>query len=152
SWTLMHRSAQYCQAAKDADTRFAGAGQVMMPHHYLLLTGPDYAGPAGDLPMKGATAVSSIADTASLELRHGTQLVDALCYSYNADNLKRLLGTGDCSFGAYVCEGTPVSNLPHDGTQGSGGSVDQALERKPGGALGNMQDTGDSAADFVMVN
>jgi hypothetical protein len=146
-WVLEHRSAQYCQGAPEI--RLMGGGQVIPPHHYFLMTGPSYAGAtAGDLPLLGASATSSIADAASLRLLHGGQVVDDLCFAFDATTLGRL--TGSCG-APYPCRGTPVSNLPHNGTAGGSGSVDAALERKPGGAQGNGQDTRDSSADFQVI-
>ena len=46
----------------------------------------------------------------------------------------------------FICEGTPVNNLPHNDSNAS--NVDASLERKPGGSSGNLQDTNDSALDF----
>ena len=53
-----------------------------------------------------------------------------------------LMGAG------YVCEGAPADNLPHKDAAGVG-DADVSFQRRPGGALGNCIDTGDSASDFV---
>jgi hypothetical protein len=151
TWTLYHLSAQYCQAQPQADVRFIGQNQMMAPHGYYLLTGPSYGGPAGDEPLHNASSTSSIGDAASLRLVHGARTTDTLCFDYDTTTLGRLTG-GSCGAGyAYPCVGTPISNLPHNGTAGGSGSVDAALERKPGGALGNAQDTHDSSADFQVI-
>jgi hypothetical protein len=68
--------------------------------------------------------------------------VDAVCYYYADAQLAAFDAT-------YVCEGKPVSNLPHNDTTGAGSNADVSLERKPGGAAGNCTDSGDNAADLA---
>jgi hypothetical protein len=144
SWMLFHLSAQYCMPDQPF-VRLVGANQVMAPHSYYLLTGPSYAGPPGDEPLLGANALASIANAGSLRIVHGPLTVDALCFYFDDTTLGRL--TGSCG-PAYPCEGTPVSNV---GPGGPSAAVDAAMERKPGGALGNQQDTNDSNADFQRI-
>ncbi len=48
----------------------------------------------------------------------------------------------------YVCEGAPISNLPHNNGSPAGSNVDQSLERKPGGAFGNRKQTFDNPTDW----
>ena len=69
-------------------------------------------------------------------------VIDAVCYGYSAATKATLIGAG------YSCEGTPADNLPHKDAAGAG-DVDVSIQRRPGGALGNCIDTGDSAADFI---
>lgn len=146
SWSVWHRSAQgSCQGD---EIRYRGTGVTIPPRHHLLVVGLSYAGPAADAPFIGVFPGDSIADAASIWIDHGGKTVDALCYYYDDVTLGRL--TGDCP-APYICEGTPVLNLPHDGTKGPSSSVDASLARKPGGSAGNAQDTGDSAADFEVV-
>ncbi len=148
SWNVWHRSAQgSCQGE---ELRFTGAGQTIPPHAYYLMVGLSYVGPKGDIGFTNVNPNDSIADAASIRVQHGAVVVDALCYAYDATTLGRLTGSGGCT-PAYVCHGTPASNLPHDGTTGATSIVDAALERKPGGALGDQQDTGDSLADFLDI-
>ncbi len=68
--------------------------------------------------------------------------VDALCFYYDTAS-ENAFSITSCQ---YICEGTPVSNLPHNNT--SSGNVDQSLERKGGGALGNLQQTFDNLTDW----
>jgi hypothetical protein len=143
SWSVWHRSAQgSCQGD---EIRYRGTGVTIPPRQHLLIVGLSYAGPAADAPFIGVFPGDSIADAASLWIDHAGKVIDALCYYYDDVTLGRL--TGDCPT-PYICKGTPVLNAPHDGTKGPSSSVDASLERKPGGAAGNGQDTGDSAADF----
>lgn len=140
TWTLQGRSATSpASCTTGASPRFAGGGQIIAPHgHLLFVNSAAYNGPtAGD-----ATYTTGITDAASLVLQHGAGNVDALCFYYDATTQSAL---ATCAV-AYVCEGTPVAN-PHNNTSGT--DVDASLERKPGGDLGNTQDTGDSATDFV---
>ncbi len=142
TWTLSVRSAVGACATDGALVKFTGSGQIVPPHAHLLIVGTGYTqSPAGD-----ATLVNGgIADAGSLGLYHGTSLVDALCYSYDAATQTNL---ASCAV-PYVCKGTPASNLPHDNTLSAASTVDASLERKPGGALGNQIDTGNNAADFA---
>ncbi len=47
------------------------------------------------------------------------------------------------------CQGAGVSNLPHNNNSTASSNVNVSVERKPGGALGNGQNTSDNAADFT---
>jgi hypothetical protein len=144
SWLFYHRSAQgSCQGKY---LRYKGKGAVIPAHGHFLLGGLAYAGPPVDDTMISDPG-NSIADAASLWIERNGTVVDALCYFYDTITFQRLTGLGGC-VPDYICEGVPVSNLPHDGTKGGSSSVDVSLERKPGGAFGNGQDTGDSSVDF----
>ena len=148
TWKLRHQSSQggACQAEVP---RFTGSGQVVPPHGHLLIGGLDYnQSPAKDATFEGVNPGMSLADGGSLWVTHNGKTVDAFCFYYDATSLAVLVG--GCNI-PYVCEGMPISNLPHDGSSGASSAVDAALERKPGGALGNGQDTGDTAADFQLV-
>jgi hypothetical protein len=85
-----------------------------------------------------------VPDAASIRLEHGTDVVDALCFQFDATTLNNLT---TCST-VYVCEGTPALN-PHDNTSGT--STDDSLERKPGSTNGNATDRGDSSSDFAAI-
>jgi hypothetical protein len=135
TWTLTARST----SSGSYTTRFTGAGQVIPAHRHILYAGTGYnAATTLDAPLS-----SGITDASSLVLLHSGTVVDALCFSFDAATLAVYANDG-----TYVCEGTPVSNLPHNNTSNGSSNTDASLERKPGGALGNAQDTGDNASDF----
>jgi hypothetical protein len=121
--------------------RFSGAGQTVQPHHYLLYVNGSMPGYNGPTPGDGTYSMG-IPDAASVVLSHGGKTVDALCFSYDSATASVLTG---CIGAPYICEGTPAVN-PHNNTSGT--NVDASLERKPGGAAGNGQDTNDNATDF----
>jgi hypothetical protein len=144
TWVLWHKSAQgICQGK---EYRYKGIGVVLPSHRHLLLVGLAYAGPPADAILDGVMPGDSIADAASLWIEHGGKVVEAICYYYDDVTLGRI--NGNCPF-PYICKGTPISNLPHNGGLGPTSSVDVSLERKPGAAGGNYQDTGDTATDFI---
>ena len=147
NWLFYHRSAQ--GACQGKFLRYKGTGVTVPPRQHFLLVGLAYAGPPGDAVML-STPGNSIADAASLWLEHKGKIIDAVCYYYDDITLQRLTGLGGC-VPDYICEGPPISNLPHNGTKGGASSSDVSLERKPGGALGNGQDTGNSTADFQSI-
>jgi hypothetical protein len=141
SWTLTTRSAIGDCVGDAVKPLFTGGGQVIAPHGHLLLAGAAYAQmPAAD----AALAAGGLADAASLVLSQGADVVDALCYAYDAATTANLTG---CAV-PYVCEGAPASNLPHDNTTSAASTVDASLERRPGGALGHGADSGASSVDF----
>jgi hypothetical protein len=132
-WTLSSRST----AAGTYTGRLVGANQVIPAHGHILYAGTGYDAPV----VADGTLAAGITDAGSLVLAHNLVTVDALCFYYDAATLATLSTVG------YTCEGTPVSNLPHNNS--ATGDIDASLERKPGGAGGNMQDTGDNSADFA---
>ncbi len=135
TWTLTARSS----TSSTYTARIAGAGQVIPAHGHILYAGSGYnaATPSDDVLSVGIT------DASSLLLLHSGNVVDALCFYYDAATLA-LYSTDP----TYVCEGTPVSNLPHNNSASGSSNTDASLERKPGGTLGNSQDSGDNASDF----
>jgi hypothetical protein len=147
TWSIKVRSATgglaTCAGA-GVTVKFSGGGQVIPPHHHLLYVNtatPGYDGPtAGD-----GTYTVGITDASSVMLFHAATVIDALCFYYDAATQGTLTG---CST-PYICEGAPISNLPHNNNSTTASNVDGSLERKPGGALGNTQDTDDNASDFV---
>ena len=136
TWTLTARSS----TSSTYIARITGAGEVIPAHGHILFTGSDYnaATTNDDVLSVGIT------DASSVLLLHNGNVVDALCFYYDAATLA--LYSTDLT---YICEGTPVSNLPHNNTASGSSNTDASLERKPGGALGNAQDTGDNASDFA---
>jgi hypothetical protein len=144
SWVLKARSAIVPSGGActtlSLSTRFAGTGQTIPPHGHILYTNatvPPYNGAVvGD-----GTYTTGIPDAASVILLHGNDIVDALCFYFDTSSQTALT---TCS-AAYSCEGAPVLN-PHANTSSS--NTDASLERLPGGASGNTQDTGHSDADF----
>jgi len=132
SWKLAARSS----TASALSLRYTGTGQSLPAHGHLLLGGASYTG-----PVAADDALSSgITDAGSIVLQHNGILVDALCMYFDAQSENDILG--------FTCEGTPASNLPHNNSTSGGSDSDVSLERKPGGTLGNTQNTGDNAADF----
>jgi hypothetical protein len=148
TWKVQQQSAQGA-ACQGVTTNFMGTGQVIPPHGHLLLGGWEYgmfdpATPPADAPLLHSTMDVSLADAGAIWIVHGTKVVDALCFYYS-DMTLAYLGT-TCAM-PYVCEGTPISNLPHDGSSQESSSVNASLERLPG-AVSGLQDTGDNATDF----
>jgi hypothetical protein len=139
SWSLLSRSAFGTCTGNTLAPRFTGAGEVIPAHgHVLYVNSSGYNGATtGD-----ATYSIGIVDASSVVLEHTGTVVDALCFYYDATTLSAL---SSCSI-AYICEGIPVRNL-HDNTGST--NTDSSLERRPGGSLGNMTDTGDNASDFL---
>jgi hypothetical protein len=148
TWKVEARSAAgtlaACAGAAVA-TRFVGGGQVIQPHHHLLYTNSSgYDGATvGD-----GTYTTGITDGSSVVLRHNSVQVDAVCFYFDATSMSLLTSCPT----AYVCEGTPVSNAPHTNGSSAGSNVDASIERLPGGALGNTQDTNVNSADFASSN
>jgi hypothetical protein len=147
TWKIEHQGAAGgCTASV---TRFAGGGQQVPPHRHLLIANPSYTGVVTpDAMLLGTMPNVSLEDAGSLALTHAGKLIDAVCYSYDS-NTAATLASG-CAV-AYVCEGMALSNLPHDNTGNASSNVDTSLERKPGGNLGNTQDSGDNKADFQVT-
>ena len=119
--------------------RWNGDGATLGPHRHLLIA---HLGPlAPDYDIGGF----GVADGGSLRLTKAGHVVDAVCFYYDGPSLAAL---DDPS---YDCEGTPISNLPHDNSGDGQSNSDTSLERKPGGGLGACQDTDDSLADFQAI-
>jgi hypothetical protein len=144
TWTVNHRNAITPCAMEPSQVKFAGLGQVVPPHGHILIAGTAYA---GAVTADAMLINGGLNDAASLVVMHGTVSIDAICYYFDASSLSNLT---TCT-PAYGCPGTPVSNLPHDNSTSAAANVDASLQRKPGGAAGNGQETGSSAADFSMV-
>jgi hypothetical protein len=132
SWTLAARSS----SASSQTLRYTGAGQSIPAHGHILLGGTGYS----ESVAADAALTTGITDAGSIVLQHNSIVVDALCFYFDAATQNAIIG--------FTCEGTPVSNLPHDNTTTGSSNSDVSLERKPGGTLGNTQNTGDNSADF----
>jgi hypothetical protein len=147
TWTLTAMSA--VGGCKAPAVRYVGTGKVVPPHGHILLVGAEYAQvPAADAKFIGVTPGTSIDDAGAVWISHGALRTDTLCYYYDPTTQQTL---GDpCSI-PYLCPGTPISNLPHNGMAGPTSSVDTALERRPGGSAGNTTDTNNNNADFKKV-
>ena len=148
TWKVEARSASGTLAAcanAAVATRFVGGGQVIQPHHHLLYTNSTgYDGATvGD-----GTYTTGITDGSSVVLRHNSVQVDAVCFYFDATSTSLLTSCPT----AYVCEGTPVSNAPHTNGSSATSNADASIERLPGGALGNTQDTNINSADFASSN
>jgi hypothetical protein len=136
-WKLEGRSA----SGASYTTKWTGAGVVIPSKGHVLIVGTGYAqSPAAD-----AALSAGITDAASVRLLYMGATVDSVCYYYNTSTLTSLQGAG------FTCEGTPVTNLPHNDGTSIASNSDASIERKPGGALGNCTDAGDSATDFSNI-
>jgi hypothetical protein len=144
-WSVKARSAtgglSTCATAGLGE-RFAGAGQTIPPHGHILFANNSVPGYNGSVAADG-TYMTGITDASSVVLQHANDVIDALCFYYDATTQTTLT---TCS-AAYICKGTPIQN-PHDNTTAT--NQDASLERKPGGAQGNTQNTGNNAADFAV--
>jgi hypothetical protein len=134
TWTVDARST----SSGSYTARWKGGGGTIPAHGHYLIVGSTYK----QSPDKDDGLSTGITDASSVRLTHSGKTVDAVCFGYDAASL----GAFDAT---YDCEGTPVSNLPHnDGSNGQSNS-DASIERKPGGKAGNCTDTNDNAADFA---
>jgi hypothetical protein len=135
SWMIEGRSA----TAGVYNARWKGAVGLAIPAHgHFLIASSGYV----QAPTADDKLLTGITDATSLRLVQGATTIDAICYAYSAATTMAFDAT-------YTCEGTPVSNLPHnDGSAGMSNS-DASLERLPGGSGGSCADTGDSTADFA---
>ena len=76
-------------------------------------------------------------------LKSGATVVDAVCYAFDTTSSTALQQAG------YICEGTPLSNLPHNNTTAGASNSDASFERRPAGNLGSCVDSNTSTADFA---
>jgi hypothetical protein len=142
TWAVKARSAIITPCTANAlSGRFIGAGQVIPAHGHILYTNPTNPGYSETRPAD-STYTTGITDASSVLLFHGATLVDTLCFYYDAPTQTALT---TCS-SPYTCAGAPILN-PHNNLSGT--NVDASLERKPGGSLGNTQNTGDNSTDFA---
>jgi large repetitive protein len=143
-WTLQARSAVGDCATLTPVDLWTGSGEVVPAHGHLLIAATGTEAYLGEVSPDATYPVADVelADAGSLVVLRGEDVVDALCYQYDAPTLAALT---TCAT-SYTCEGTPALN-PHNGDGSS--NTDASLERKPGGTQGNGADTGDSAADFA---
>jgi hypothetical protein len=135
SWTLDARS----DTATAYSARWKGTGKIIPGHGHFLIAGSAYA----QQPAADESLLTGVTDATALRLSRAGSVVDALCYGFDATTLK--VFSGDAT---YACEGMPAMNA-HDNTTGT--NVDESIERKPGGAAGNSQDTNDNASDFAAL-
>ena len=132
SWTVDMRST----AGSTYAVVWKGSGTTIPAHGHFLIVGSAYA----QSPASDSVLSSGISDAAAVRVIHSGASGDALCFYYDSMTMGALSGAG------FTCAGTPVSNSPHNNT--STGNSDAALERRPGGAGGNGQNTGDNSVDF----
>ncbi len=144
TWTVKARSAlpgTTCTTNSLA-TRFSGTGQIIPPHGHILAANvsmPPYNGTT----TPDITYTTGIPDAGTVVLLHGNVVLDQVCFEFDAGTLSTLT---TCS-ASYYCPGTPLYN-PHNNMSAT--NADASLERKPGGAGGNMVNTGDNASDFAV--
>lgn len=139
TWVLESRSS----SAGSYKVEWTGAGEVIPAHGHFLIVGGTYADAA--VPDNAPTATDiGLTDAASVRISQNGSVIDAVCYYFSAATLN------DFTTGLnFSCEGTPVSNSPHNNTTSVASNSDVSIERKPGGlALGNCIDTDDNAADW----
>lgn len=134
SWAIEGRSA----GGSLYTTRWQATAGTIPAFGHFLIGGPSYA----QSPTADDALTVSITDAASLRLVQAGTVVDAVCYYYSA-------GTMNAFTAEYSCEGTPVSNLPHNDSADPASAVDVSIERSPGGSMGNCVDTDDNAADWI---
>jgi len=134
TWSIKGRST----TSSSYTSRWTGTGLVVPAWGHFLIAGTAYT----ESPAADAALSTGITDASSLELVQAGTTVDAVCYYFDSTTLAAFDAT-------YTCEGTPVSNLPHDNTTGGTSNSDASIERAPGGAGGNCTDTNDNAADFI---
>jgi hypothetical protein len=125
SWTIESRST----TSAGYTVRFTGSGQSVGPGRHFLVGGSAYVGP----PTKDASLTTGITDEASVLVRNGGAVVDAVCFSCSG------------TFSTHTCEGTKFTKM------GCTNDVDASIERKPGGNLGNCIDTDDNSVDFAAI-
>ena len=151
TWALSVRSAANnlttC-AASTAGLRFSGGGQVIPPHHHLLYANTSSPGYSAASPPRRDVHYGDHGWGSNVMLLHGSTVVDALCFYFDATSLSVLTG---CPI-PYTCEGVPISNSPHTNGTGATSNSDASRERLPGGALGNGQDSNDTLTDFIHDN
>ena len=121
-------------------SRWTGTGKTIPAWGHFLIAGSAYT----EMPIADEALSTGITDATSLRLVQGTANVDAVCYAFSAATMMPF--TTDPT---YTCEGTPVSNAPHDNTSSATSNVDVSIERKPGGTGGNCTDTNNNASDFM---
>lgn len=129
--------------------RFNGAssGKVIPPRSTMLWvnpSGPDLKDYNDGVAEDGGFS-TGFGDAGNLILSFQQTITDAICYYFDQESHDALVG---CST-PYVCEGEPVSNLPH-GNGKDTGNVDQSLVRAHGAAPGTLIDTDDNSKDFSM--
>lgn len=134
TWKLEGRS--HTGAAYNA--RWTGSGAVIPAWGHFLLAGTAYV----QLPLPDDMLSSGVTDASSLRLTQAGAVIDAVCYAFDAATLAAFDAT-------FTCEGTPVSNLPHNNGNSVASNVDVSIERKPGAGAGHCTDSGDNSADFI---
>jgi len=127
TWTISSRS----DSAGSYTVRYTGAGQTVPAGGHILIGGSAYAGSVA----ADATLASGITDAASVVVKDGTTVVDAVCFHCGAD-----------PFTTHTCEGMPAVKV------GCASNTDKSVERKPGGLTGNCIDTQNNSADFAEVS
>lgn len=145
TWILRYRNAQG-GCAQSEEIRFQGKGDVLGAHRHLLLVGMEYAqSPLGDRPLINNSKDFSLGDAGNLYLFRNNKVVDAVCWYFSQTSFDDV--TGCMTAMPYVCEGTPVSNLPHCGTTNPICSADASFRRKTD-MNGVLIDTDDNEMDF----
>jgi hypothetical protein len=118
--------------------RWTGTGTSIPAHGHFLIAGTGYT----QAPVMDAALSSGVTDASSVRLVHGTTNVDAICFGFDAASMAAYDAT-------YTCEGTPVSNLPHDNSTSATSNSDASLDRLPAGGASDCTDTGNNATDFA---
>jgi hypothetical protein len=130
TWSIEGRNATGAQYVP----RWVGSGDFIGSHEHLLVVGSGYAqSPSGD-----ASLSAGITDEASVVLKHGGVVVDAVCYCGLASTSCALFGAG-----GFSCEGTPMTN-----PNASGVDENVSIRRKAGALSGSCIDTANNGADF----
>ncbi|APR84812.1 Hypothetical protein A7982_10161 [Minicystis rosea] len=143
-WEIWTRSAA-SNACAALNKRITGAGQAIPAHGHLLFTNGSATGYDGAVAGDG-TYTTGFSDSGQIVLLRSGTLVDSLCYYFSTTTQNNLTCPTPPAMW-FPCQGT-VSNLPHNDTTATASNADVTIERKPGGAAGNGQNTGDNAADW----
>jgi hypothetical protein len=121
-------------------TRWQGtpAPSVSIPAHgHFLIGGPMYSqSPAADVTI--ATALTT--DSASVLLMNVNVTIDAVCFAFG--DMKVM------AVSMFTCEGTPVSNSPHDDTTAGVSDLDSSVARNQSGCA----DSGDNSVDLAYLH
>ena len=142
TWEVWTRNAT--SSCATLNKRLTGANQVIPAHGHLLFTN---SGGYDGAVVGDATYTTGFSDSGQIVLLRGGALVDSLCYYFSATTQNNLTCATPPAMW-FPCQGAGVSNAPHNDTTGGASNTDASMERKPGGAAGNGQSTGDNTTDF----
>ncbi len=144
TWEVWTRNAT--SACAVLNKRITGGNQVIPSHGHLLFTNASAMGYNGAV-VGDATYTTGFTDSGQIVLLRSGALVDSLCYYFSASTQGNLTCPTPPAMW-FACQGA-VSNSPHNDTTGGSSATDVSMDRKPGGAAGNGQSTGNNTTDFT---